>query len=60
MFMVAVAACIRFEPRPLWPEQITGNFASGMIDNPKLKGFLETNGNLNFLIGPHLAGIFPY
>ena len=46
MPIAAVAACVRFEPRPRAPEQITFNFESRMIDNPKLKEFLETNLNL--------------
>jgi hypothetical protein len=42
MLIAAVAAGVRFEPRPLSPEQITSNFESRTIDNPKLKEFLET------------------
>jgi hypothetical protein len=52
MLMVAVTACVKFEPRPLGPEQITANFASRTLDNPKLKEFLETNLNLNFFNWP--------
>jgi hypothetical protein len=36
----------------LWPEQITANFANRTPDNPKLKEFLETNLNLNFVNWP--------
>jgi hypothetical protein len=59
MLIAAVAACVRFEPRPLSPEQITSNFESRTIDNPKRKEFLETNRTVHFFIGPHLPGIFP-
>ena len=52
MLSAAVAACIRFEPRPLSPEQITSNFGSRMIDTPKLKEFLETNRNRKFFNWP--------
>jgi hypothetical protein len=59
MLIAAVAARVRFEPRPLSPEQITSNFESLTIDNPKLEEFLEIILNRNILIGPHLPGIFP-
>ena len=52
MLIAAVAACVRFEPRPLSPEQITFNFESRTLDNPKLKEFLETNLNRKFLNWP--------
>jgi hypothetical protein len=58
MLIAVVAACARFAPRPLLLEQITSNFESRTIDNPKLKEFLETNLNrIFFLIGPYLSGI---
>jgi hypothetical protein len=41
--IAAAAGCGRFEPGPLSLEQITTNFESRSADNPKLKGFLETN-----------------
>jgi hypothetical protein len=59
MLLAAVAACIRFEPRPLPSEQTTSNFASRPLANPKLKEFLEINLYRNFLIGPPLPGIIP-
>jgi len=52
MRIAAVAACVRFEPRPLSPGQITSNFGSRTIDNPKLKEFLETNLNRKFFNWP--------
>jgi hypothetical protein len=57
--LMLIAACVRFKLWPLSPEQITSNFESRTIDNPKLKEFHETNLNGNFLIGPHLPAIFP-
>jgi hypothetical protein len=39
MVIAAVAAGVRFEPRPLSPEQITSNFESHKPDNPNLKEF---------------------
>jgi len=50
--IAAVAACVRVEPRPLSPEQITSNFESRTIDNPKLTEFLETNLNPKFVNWP--------
>ena len=50
--IAAVAACVRFESRPLSPEQITSNFESRTIDNPKPKEFLETNLNRKFFNWP--------
>jgi hypothetical protein len=52
MLLAAVAACVRFEPRPRSPEQITSNFGSPTLDNPKLKEFLETNLNRKFIDWP--------
>jgi hypothetical protein len=52
MLIAAVAACVRFEPRPLSPEQITSNFESRKLNNPKLKEFLETNLNRKFFNWP--------
>ena len=52
MLIAAVAACVRFEPRPLAPEQITSNFESRTIDNPRLEEFLETNLNRKFFNWP--------
>ena len=52
MLIVAVAACVRFEPQPLPPEQIAFNFGSRTLDNAKLKEFLETNMNRNFFNWP--------
>jgi hypothetical protein len=39
MLIAAVAACTRFEPRPLLPEDITFNFASRTIDIAILESF---------------------
>ena len=47
-----IAACVRFELRPLSPEQITSNCESRTIDNPKLKEFHETNLNGKFFNWP--------
>jgi hypothetical protein len=52
MFIAAVAAYSRFEPRLLSPEHITSNFESRTKDNPKLKEFLETNLNHKFFNWP--------
>jgi outer membrane protein, heavy metal efflux system len=52
MLIAAVAFCVRFEPRPLSPEQITSNFESRKLYNPKLKEFLETNLNRKFFNWP--------
>jgi len=52
MLIVAVAAWVRFEPRPLSPEQIVSNFESRTPDNPKPKEFLETNLNRKFFNWP--------
>jgi len=52
MRIAAVAACVRFEQRPLSPEQITSNFESRTRDNAKLKEFLETNLNRKFFNWP--------
>ena len=52
MLIVAVAACVRFEPWPLSPGQIASNFGSRTIDNPILKEFLETNLNRKFFNWP--------
>ncbi len=52
MLSAAVAGGVRFEPRPLSPEQIPSNFESRTLDNPKLKGFLETNLNRKFFHWP--------
>jgi cobalt-zinc-cadmium efflux system outer membrane protein len=52
MLIAAVAACVRFEPGPLSPEQITSNFESRTADNPKLKEFLGTNLNRKFFNWP--------
>ena len=52
MLIAAVAACVRFEPRPLSPEQIISNFESSTIDNPKLKEIFETNMNRKFFNWP--------
>lgn len=56
MLISAVVAAVRFEPRPLLPEQITSNSESRTLDNPELKEFLETNLNLIFFNSAH---IFP-
>jgi outer membrane protein, heavy metal efflux system len=58
MLIAAVAACGRFEPRPLAPEQITSNFERRTIDYPKLKDFLETNLNRKFFNWPASSGDF--
>ena len=58
MRIAAVAACVRFEPRPLSPGQITSNFESRTLDNPKLKEFLETNLNGKFFNWPASSGDF--
>ena len=52
MLIDAVAAGVRFEPRPLSTEQITSNFESRTMDDPKLKEFLETNLNRKFINWP--------
>ena len=52
MLIAAMAACVRFEPRPLSPEQITSNFESRTLDNPNLKEFFETNLNRKFFNWP--------
>jgi hypothetical protein len=52
MLIAAMAACAGFEPRPLWPEQITSNFESRRLDNPKLKEFRETNLNRKYFNRP--------
>jgi hypothetical protein len=46
--IAAVAAGVRFGPRPLPPEQITSNGESRTPDNPKRKEFFETNLNRKF------------
>jgi hypothetical protein len=56
MLIAAVAAWVRFEPRPLSPEQITSNVESRTIDNPKLTEFLETNLNRKFSHWPASSG----
>ena len=56
--IAAVAAWVRFEPRPRSPEQITCNFESRTIDNPKLKESLETNLNRKFFNWPASSGDF--
>ena len=58
MLIAAVAAGVRFEPRPLSPEQITPNFESRTIENPKLTEFLETNLNPKFVNWPASSGDF--
>ena len=58
MLIAAVAACVRFEPRPQSPEQITSNFESRTIDNPKLKESLATNLNRKFFNWPASSGDF--
>ena len=45
MLIAAVAACVRFEPRPVSLEQFSSNFEGRTLDNFKLKEFLETNLN---------------
>ena len=52
MLISAVAAFVRFELRPLSPEQITSNFGSRTLDNAKLKEFLETTLNRKFFNRP--------
>ena len=52
MLIAAVAAGVRFEPRPLSPEQLTSNCESRTIDNPKLKEFHETNLKRKFFNWP--------
>ena len=52
MLVAAVAACVRFEPRPLSPEPIISNCESRKPDNPKLREFLETNLNRKFFNWP--------
>ena len=54
-----MAACVRFEPRPLSPEQITSNFESRTLDNPKLKEFREHNLKRKFFNWPASSWIFP-
>ena len=58
MLIGPVAACIRFEPRPLLPEQITSKCESRKIGNPKRKEFLETNLNRKFINWPVSSGDF--
>ena len=58
MLIAAVTAGVRFEPRPLSPEQFTSNFESRTLDNPKLKEFLETNLNRKFVNWPASSGDF--
>jgi hypothetical protein len=52
MLLAAVAACIRFEPPPLSPEQTASDFESRPLDNPKLKEYLEINLHRKFFNGP--------
>ncbi len=58
MVIAAAAACVKFEPRPLSPEQITSDFESRTLDNPKLKEFLETNLNHKFFNWPAFSWDF--
>jgi hypothetical protein len=58
MLIAALPACIRFELRPLSREQITSNFESRRLDNPKLKRFLETKQNRKFFNWPAPLWIF--
>jgi hypothetical protein len=52
MLIAAMAACVGFEPLPVWPEQTTFNFESRRLDNPKQKEFFETNLNRKFFLWP--------
>ena len=58
MLIAALAACVRVEPRPLSPDQITSNCESRVINNPKRKEILETNLNPKFVNWPASSGDF--